>query len=66
MRDAIDSTLGGLFAGRHDRCSLDELMGALRAAGYRYRRARVTPILDAMDREEHGSIVFREGHIHRT
>jgi hypothetical protein len=52
-----------LFSGTQSSCSLDELMAALRTAGHRIRRARVLPILHAMDSDRHG-IAFHDGCVH--
>jgi hypothetical protein len=63
-RDAIERALGAIFAGRRAECSLDALMCALRSSGGAPSRAQVVPLLHAMDREDNGSILFREGRIH--
>lgn len=64
-RDAIERALGAHFSARDcDECSIRELLSALRAAGCRYRRAQVEPILHAMDRERDGPIMYREGIVH--
>ena len=64
-RDAIERTLGVIFsASSNSDCSIGELMHALRAAGFRYRRAHVDAILHAMDAERGGTIMYRDGRIH--
>ena len=63
-RDAIERTLGTLFSGTNDDCTLRQLLAELRLAGFGYARVDVETILHAMDREPDGRIMYRDGRVH--
>ena len=63
-RDAIERTLGTLFSGSNEDCTLRQLLAKLRHAGFGYARVDVEPILHAMDCEPNGRIMYRDGRVH--
>ena len=67
MARDVNATLGRLFTGGKDECTLRQLMAALHRAGFRYTPADVEPILHAMDREPtamgHKGIMYRDGKV---